>query len=73
MRQGFCPGRDPPSQASGLSHESPRPGRSSPSKTINEDMAIMKGQIAPMQGAIMKLLSLPALKPVSLLDEGRKD
>ena len=45
--------------AYGRSHESPRPGRSSPSKT-SEDMAMLKGQIASMQDAISKLITLPS-------------
>ena len=63
---------DPTSQASGLSHETPRPGRSSPSKTINEDMAILKGQLASMQDATMISLHFRLLASIPSFEEGEK-
>ena len=49
-------------QASG-SITNPRPRGSSPSKNMREDMELLKGQVASMQGAIARLLELPALQP----------
>ena len=61
---------DPTSQASGLSHETPRPGRSSPSKTINEDMSILKGQLASMQDATMISLHFRLLASIPSFEKG---
>ena len=51
-----------PSLASGPS-KSPRPGKpASPSKTMKEDVASLKGQMARMESVLMKLVELPALQ-----------
>ena len=51
-----------PSTLASGSISNPRPRGSSPSKTMVEDMALLKGQMASMQGAIARLLELPALQ-----------
>ena len=63
---------DPTSQITGLSHETPRPGRSSPSKTINEEMAILKGQLAPMQDDAVISLHFRLLASIPSFKEGEK-
>ena len=59
-----------PSTLASGSMTNPRPRGSSPSKTMVEDMALLKGQMASMQGAIARLLELPALQ--ASIPKGRK-
>ena len=60
-----------PSLASGPS-KSPRPGKpESPSKTMKEDVASLKGQMARMESVLMKLIELPS-QPFCACFAGRR-
>ena len=64
----------PHSLASGPSKRgNPRPGKPlSPSKSITEEVASLKGQMQRMESVLMKLIELPGLKAILSAQAGER-